>query len=362
MIGVYIHIPFCRTRCPYCDFVSRPISGAVPEPFTDALCAEIGAFSGANDVETVFLGGGTPSLLHPNAVKRILSAVQTRFRLREPEITLEANPDDVTPALADAWRVRGINRVSLGVQSFDDATLRYLGRRHDASTARRACACVAERFENWGLDLIFGAYPVDAWDATLKTCVGFAPKHVSAYGLTYESKAPFGSRAKEAVDDATWLRLYQQAEDVLAASGYEHYEISNYARQGFACRHNLIYWRNEEYAGFGPGAYSFIDGVRAQNPSDFETYLQRPGDKVEALRLSPREIRVETVIQRLRLKSGLDKADYRLRFGNDVRADFGQAMDLLIARGLLEEDATAIRPTLQGFVWHNEMGLALVED
>jgi len=358
MIGLYIHIPFCRTRCPYCDFASEAIPGAVPAAFVEALCREIGAFDGPDDAATVFIGGGTPSLLRVAELERILAAVTERFRLADPEITIEANPDDVGPALVDGWRALGINRVSLGVQSFDDAVLRYLGRRHDAADARRACDCVAARFGNWGMDLIFDAHPVAAWAATLETARGFAPTHVATYGLTYEPNTPFAARAADAIDDAAWLDLYRQAEAALA--GYDHYEISNFARDGFACQHNLIYWRNEEYAGFGPGAYSFVGGVRARNVVDLAAYLAQPGHKAEALDLSPAEIRLETAIQHCRLRAGLDKAAYRRRFGRDVRADFAQPLDALIARGLLEEDAHTIRPTAQGFELNDEIGLALV--
>jgi len=358
MIGLYIHIPFCRTLCPYCDFARQAIPGAVPGVFIDALCREIGAFEGPDEAGTVFIGGGTPSLLRPGALERILTTVRRRFQLEEPEITIEANPDDVDAPLADAWCELGINRLSLGVQSFGDAVLRYLGRRHNAACARRACACVAERFDNWSMDLIFGGHPVDTWPATLDQCRAFAPKHVSAYGLTYAPETPFGARVAEAVDDATWLDLYLMATAVL--KDYAHYEVSNFALPGFTCKHNLIYWRNEEYAGFGPAAYSFINGIRARNPIRLEDYLAQPGHKAEMLRLADTEIRIETVIQHFRLKAGLNKVAYLRRFGRDVRVDFAGPIDALIARGLVEEDAQCIRPTPQGFVLNNEIGLTLV--
>ena len=263
MIGVYIHVPFCRTLCPYCDFNRVRIDGAPPDAFVDALVREIDAFDARREAETVFLGGGTPSLLAPGQLDRILEAVRRRFDLKAPEITLEANPDDVTETLADAWRATGVNRVSLGVQSFDDAALRYLGRRHDAETARRACRTVAARFANWSMDLIYGAHPPASWPATLTECVSFAAPHVSCYGLTYEPDTPFGARAREAIDEDTALACYRRSRELLA--GYERYEVSNFALPGFRCRHNLYYWRNLEYAGFGPGAFSFIDGVRSMN-------------------------------------------------------------------------------------------------
>lgn len=359
MIGIYLHIPFCKTRCPYCDFVSNAVLGPVPEAFVRAVCREIEEFAGPEVAGTVFVGGGTPSLLEPGMLERILAAIRSRFVLDDPEITVEANPDDVTPLLVEAWLSMGVNRISLGVQSFDDGVLHYLGRRHDAARARLACEVVSERCANWGMDLIFGAHPVDAWEATLDTCLSFAPKHVSTYGLTYEAGTPFNARRDEAIDDEAWVRLYRQAEAHLAA--YDHYEISNYALPGYACRHNLIYWRNLEYAGFGPAAYSFLDSARSRNHVGLDDYLAAPGEKCEAVRLTDHEIRVETVVQHFRLREGLSKETYFTRFGSHVQDDFALALDRLIARGLIEEDATTFRPTRSGFELNNEIGLTLVD-
>jgi len=358
MFGIYIHIPFCRTICPYCDFVRERAPGAVPETYVGALCREIAQFEGPQAASSVFLGGGTPSLLRGESLARILEALKRRFSLDAPEITLEANPDDVTGALARAWRDAGVNRVSLGVQSFDDGALRYLGRRHDERRARAACETVAGFFENWGMDLIFGARPVEAWGDTLRACVDLGPPHVSVYGLTYEAGTPFERRAADAVEQDESLQLYQEAEAALA--DYGHYEISNYAKPGFEARHNLRYWRNEEYAGFGTGAFSFVNGVRARNHADTRAYMARPGEKSEALRLTAREVRVETVIQHFRLRDGLPKQYYRDRFGGEARDDFGPPLDELIQRGLVREFEGAYRPTPEGFYLNNEIGLALV--
>jgi len=358
MFGIYIHIPFCRTVCPYCDFVRERVDGAAPDAYVDAVCREIERFEGPEAAGSVFFGGGTPSLLRPESLERILGTVAHRFRLDSPEITLEANPDDVTAPLARAWRDLGVNRISLGVQSFDDAVLRALGRRHNADRARDACALVAAHFENWSMDLIFGARPVEAWWPTLDECMRLDPPHVSAYGLTYEAGTPFEKRASEALDQERALRLYEEAEVALAA--FDHYEISNFAKPGFAARHNLIYWRNEAYAGFGTAAFSFVDGVRARNLTDTRAYMQEPGKKSESLRLSDHEIRVETLIQHFRLREGLLKAYYRRRFGVEARADFCPQLDALCARGLIEEDKGAFRPTREGFYLNNEIGIALV--
>lgn len=362
MIGIYIHVPFCRTRCSYCDFVSNAVPGAVPDEFVETLCLELEAFEGQyHGAVSLFLGGGTPSLLAPRQLERILEVAFRKFAFDDAETTIEANPDDVTPPLLDAWRRLGINRVSIGVQGFDDAALRYLGRRHTGEQARRACRQVAERFANWGMDLIYGAHPIGSWESTLAECASFKPAHVSAYSLTYEPGTPFGARTNEAVDEDASLGLYRMAHAYLTGEGYAHYEVSNFARPGCSCRHNLLYWRNEEYAGFGPGAYSFLSGVRSRNHVPLSAYLANPGEKAEALELTAREIRTETLIQHFRLTEGLAKDYYENRFKRSLREDYGIALDALIARGLLEEDPNSIRPTMKGFELNNEIGLALVD-
>ena len=360
MIGIYIHIPYCRTVCPYCDFVKRPIKGAVPGDFIRALTREIEAYDGDLDVETIFFGGGTPSLIAPESLASTLDALHRKFRVAsDVELTLEANPDDITQELLTHWKILGVNRVSLGVQSFDDEVLRYLGRRHNADCARRACGLVAELFSNWNMDLMFGPHPVAAYPATLAECASFAPPHVSAYGLTYEAGTPFGKRGNEAIDEDTYLRLYALTSESLP--GLERYEVSNYARPGFACRHNLRYWHNKTYAGFGPAAYSFLDGVRARNHVKLEEYVADPGGKCEALHLTPREIQIETIIQYLRLREGLSAIEYEKRFDSSLLSGFGDVLCALANRGLLEETGDGFRPTAAGFELNNEIGLALVD-
>jgi oxygen-independent coproporphyrinogen III oxidase len=359
-LGIYIHVPYCRTICPYCDFVKKRVPGAAPSAFVDAVCAEIEAYAGPRHAASIFFGGGTPSLVGAGDLARILAGLAAKFTLTNPEITLEANPDDVTESLAAAWLGAGINRVSLGVQSFDESCLRYLGRRHDQDGARRACRIIGACFGNWSLDLIFGARPVGAWQSTLEEALTFGPPHMSAYGLTYEPGTAFEKRAAEAVDDEVSLGMYHAARTTLA--DYEHYEVSNFARPGFQCRHNLVYWHNGPYAGFGPGAYSYVHGVRARNHPDVDAYLQWPGRKQEALRLSAFEERVETVIQYLRLREGVSTQAYRSRFGRELADDFAPQLNQLVARGLLEQtgDGAWYRPTALGYDLNNEIGLALV--
>lgn len=360
MPGIYLHIPYCRTCCPYCDFVSEAVPGCVPEAYVEALCREIRSFRSGGIAATVFFGGGTPSLCDPAGLERVLGTLHRRFTVpAQAEISLEANPDDITRERVREWRRLGINRLSIGVQSFDDEVLRYLGRRHDAAAARRACVLAAELFENWSMDLIFGGRPAEAWTATLHEAQSFSPKHLSAYGLTYEEGTPFADRKHEALEDDDALECYQEAERLLA--DYTHYEISNYALPGYECQHNLTYWHNEEYVGFGAGAYSYIEGVRACNHSDTRHYLAAPGAKEEAQTLPDHEIRLETLLQHLRLRDGLPRAYYRKRFGAEVELDFGPSLRSLQVRGLVQMTAEAVLPTAEGFYLNNEIGLALVE-
>lgn len=358
-LGIYVHVPYCRVACPYCDFVKKPIVGAVPSGFAGAVAEEIRSFEGPDVAGSIFLGGGTPSLLEIESLKVIFDAARERFGLVEAEVSIEANPDDVTEDVLSQWRNLGVTRVNLGVQSFDDRVLRYLGRYHDADRARWACEMVAARFENWGIDLIFGAPPVAAWDATLSECLSFDPPHVSTYGLTYEEKTPFWKRRHEALDGDSSLELYRRGIEMLGA--YEHYEVSNFAKEGFHSVHNQIYWRNEEYAGFGPGAYSFVNGVRARNSTKINAYVEKPGEKVEELQLSDLEIRVETLIQHFRTRRGLSLEAYRARFGRSMEQDFGKTLSTLDERGLLVNDGAFYRPTCAGYELNDEIGLALVE-
>lgn len=359
MIGVYIHIPYCRTICPYCDFVKRSTKGSAPREFITALCDEIAAFDGPREADSVFFGGGTPSLIEPRDLEAVLSTVRARFVLTDSvELTLEANPDDITVELVRSWIDLGVNRVSLGVQSFNEDALRYLGRRHDADGARGACETVGSHFANWNIDLIFGVPPYDAWRATLEETVRMGPAHVSAYGLTYEAGTPFGKRANEAIDEDLYLEQYAATLELL--DGFERYEVSNYAKPGRESVHNLHYWHNEEYAGFGPGAYSFVNGIRARDHVKLENYLESPGEKVESLLLSDEEVRVESAIQHLRLRQGIARSAYRKRFGRELDADFGETIHALSERGLLRDDGETVRPTEKGFELNNEIGVALV--
>lgn len=360
-VGIYIHVPYCRVACPYCDFVKRPTSGDAPEEFADALVREINEYNGPREARSIFLGGGTPSLLSAKAFARIFDALHQRFSVANTsEITIEVNPDDVTEERTKFWRGLGVNRLSLGVQSFDNDVLKFLGRCHDADTARRACDLVGAAFENWGIDLIFGAKPPEPWADSVTEALRFKPTHISTYGLTYEERTPFWNQRHTAISEDVALEQYRHAMDALEEAGYAHYEVSNFAKSDYESAHNLIYWHNEDYAAFGPGAVSYLGGVRARNLSNAAAYLAQPGAKEESLALSPRETKVETLIQHFRTRAGIARETYRARFGSEIETDFGDTLRGLLAQGLIADDGARLSPTRRGYELNNEIGLALV--
>jgi len=364
--SLYIHVPFCRTRCHYCDFVTRAISGPIPDAYVDGLIREMERKTDHLDrLATVFLGGGTPSLLTPPQLERVLERLQRQPGLQpDAEITVEANPDDINEPLAQAWRELGVNRVSIGVQSLDDRVLQYLGRRHDAGRARAAMDMVASLFGNWSVDLIFGAPPRHTLEDTLQEIIRLNPPHLSVYGLTWEPGTPLYARLEEAPDDEAWLELYDMAETMLTEAGWKHYEISNYARLGQQCRHNLVYWRNESYEGLGPAAWRFDGTRREKNPDSLRQWLEQPGNPEESETLSSFDIRVETVIQQARLAEGISGEYYQNRFGSPLAADFGTALCRCKEEGLLEpttENRDRWHPTPKGFRLNNRIGLLLLE-
>ncbi|MDQ3696944.1 MAG: radical SAM family heme chaperone HemW [Gemmatimonadota bacterium] len=286
---IYVHVPFCARRCSYCDFAIA-VRRAVPvDEYLDALSREWSLQSsdgGPWTADTVYFGGGTPSLLGADGVARLLDLAREHVTLApDAEVTLEANPDDVTPEAARVWHANGINRLSIGSQSFDDRVLRWMHRTHDAAQIPRAVeAALAAGIDNLSLDLIF-AVPTELgrdWQEDLDRATSLAPAHVSLYGLTVEPGTPLArwrdrGTATEAPEE-TYERDFLLAHDILVAAGYDHYEVSNYARAGLRSRHNSAYWQRVPYAGLGPSAHSF-DGVqRRWNVAAYEKWRRRLRD------------------------------------------------------------------------------------
>ncbi len=365
MAGLYIHIPFCRRRCTYCDFYFVT-NGALVERFLVALQAEINARADlfAHEVvSTIYFGGGTPSMLSALQIEQILSLVEKKFRLdSDLELTLEANPEDLSESLLQDYLHVGINRLSIGTQAFNDAKLKLLSREHTSAQSRASVETARRLFKNVSLDLIFGTEgeTLSDWERELDTAVALSPEHISAYSLTIEPFTPLsklierGKRARP--NDSLQTEMFLLAMEFLDAHGFEHYEVSNYARSGFRSRHNSSYWARVPYLGFGPSAHSFLRQagceIRFANQPRLHRYLENPHG-VEDFRetLSDIDRFNETVLLSLRRREGLGLELLRKNF-NFAALHF-DALSQTIADferdGLLTTEHDTIKLTRKGF-------------
>jgi len=364
--GVYIHWPFCLSKCPYCDFNSHVRHVAIDETrYVAAFAAEIAATAArapGRTVSTIFFGGGTPSLMQPQTVAAILDAVARHWRLApDVEITLEANPSSVEATRFRGYRAAGVNRVSLGVQSLDDAVLKQLGRLHTVREALDAVAVARGIFERYSFDMIYArpGQTVAAWRAELSRAIAEAAEHLSLYQLTIEPDTPFAALHAGGKlvlpDDDLGRDLYDLTLDHCAGAGLPAYEVSNHARPGAECRHNLVYWRYGEYAGIGPGAHGrlVVDGARRATATEKrpEAWLMR----VEALGhgvtiddlLSRDEQADEFLLMGLRLTEGIDPGRYAALAGRPLDT---QRIASLVGHGFVETTAQGrLRVTRSGF-------------
>lgn len=342
---LYVHVPFCRRKCRYCAFYSESVgTGDALERWGDALVLDMrrrAELLGHPSVSTVFFGGGTPSLLPPSMIERLLDTAASCFSLDDhAEISMEANPDSVDVLRAEGFRKAGVNRVSLGVQALDDKLLSVVGRVHDRAAALAAFRALREaKFDNVGLDFIWGlpGESLKGWKAQLAEAVSLAPEHLSCYGLTLEEGTPLfrDSRLLSFPDEDEAAAMYEEGGNLLENAGYMQYEISNYARPGRECLHNLGYWRGEEYLGLGPAAVSFLGGKRISQPASLETWLSavkegREVGRTEKLEFTERA--EELVMLRLRMASGLDLEEYHRVTGRDFVADNGTLIEELMTR------------------------------
>jgi putative oxygen-independent coproporphyrinogen III oxidase len=364
--GVYIHWPFCLSKCPYCDFNSHVRHAAIDEArFARAFAAEIAATAarvGNRTVSSIFLGGGTPSLMAPKTVADVLDAVAQSWSIApDVEITLEANPTSVEATRFAGYRAAGVNRVSIGLQALDDAALQALGRLHSAREALDAIALARSIFDRYSFDLIYarpGQTP-DAWAHELRRAIAEAGEHLSLYQLTIEHDTPFHQlhAAGKLItpDEDTARALYDVTQSICADAGLPAYEVSNHARAGGECRHNLIYWRGHEYAGIGPGAHGRleIDGTRHAIATEKmpEAWLAKVAacghgivsDEV----LSSEEIADEFLLMGLRLAEGVDPARYARIAGRPIEP---RRIALLREQGVVEiTPAGRLRVTMAGF-------------
>lgn len=327
-LGLYLHIPFCKSKCIYCDFYSLAGKEGRMDDYTDALCAhltETAPFAAGHEVDTVYLGGGTPSYLGEKRLVRILKTVYKRYHVaRDAEITMEANPDSAGDwKVLRALRRAGVNRLSLGMQSACDEELRRIGRVHTMAQLRTAVESARKaKIENLSLDLIYGLPEQDMvrWQENLAAAVDLAPEHLSCYGLKVEEGTPLYAQRESAQlpGDDLQADMYLWTVDYLARHGLRQYEISNFARAGRESRHNLKYWTLEEYAGFGPGAHSDFGGVRYAYERDLEGYIRGVRERTamlsESERIPDMDRDTEWIMLGLRTVRGLDPKDFERRF------------------------------------------------
>ena len=336
MAGVYVHIPFCASRCSYCDFFSTLRLDEVGHDYVEALIAEARlrkAELNGKPVKTLYMGGGTPSQLPLPLLARLIDGLKATLDLNAvEELTLEANPDDVTPEWSAAVRALGVNRVSMGVQSFQDAVLRLVGRRHTARQAIDAVASLRHAgIDNISIDLIYGlpGQTLETWAESVRQAVDLRPQHISAYGLTYEPGTRLWQQREcgevvEASEDQ-YLDMYRVLVGLLQVAGYEHYEISNFALPGYRSRHNSSYWNETPYLGLGAAAHSYDGTMRRSNPADLCGYIRRitsgqPACQVEDLAWWERYD--ERVMLGLRTADGVDAHRLRSDFGDKAWAHF----------------------------------------
>ena len=363
-LSLYIHIPFCKSKCAYCDFASFPGREAMWEAYFAALCGEIrAAGDDIHRVETVFFGGGTPSLVPEAYIAGALAAAREAFPFAPgAEVSLEANPGTLTMEKLRAYREMGVNRLSIGVQSFDARLLKDIGRIHTPGEAVEAVRMAkAAGFANIGIDLMYGlpGQTMGAWEATLETALSLPLKHISAYALIVEEGTPMAAREGELPGEEEVLAMQRRCTRALAAAGFDRYEISNYAKAGFACRHNAVYWRRGEYLGFGCAAHSFFAGERFCNPSHLEDYL-RGARRVARERVDGEAAREETLMLSTRMCEGLSLGRWREEFGEDFRAGREGALERLARAGLLEVCNGRLRLTERGMEVHNAVVLELL--
>lgn len=370
-MGIYIHIPFCLHKCDYCDFYSVPVTKlSWLEDYTGSVINELKIRKNemCTPFTTIYLGGGTPSLLSPPQIERILEAVFTHYQPQgEPEISMEVNPATVNLTKLKALRAAGINRISIGVQSFSDGDLKTLGRIHNGREASVVLSDVSKAgFDNFNIDLIYGlpGQTLAAWRENLDLAMNFNPQHISAYLLQLDPSTPLAKKIEDGIlcmlDDDLEASLYYATLDYLQGQGYRHYEISNFARPNGECQHNLLYWHSRPYLGIGSGAVSF-DGIqRSINQPLVESYLEAllenhlPPTKILENMDSGQRLS-DAIIMGLRLTEGINRADFQQRFGIDILKNYQDIISNCQSQGILELKDDRIYLTKRAYFLSNQV-------
>lgn len=357
--AAYVHVPFCRHRCGYCNFTLVAGRDDLVGDYLRAIAAEIAASEGSDEVDTLYFGGGTPTYLKPDQFRQLTKSVLRRHPLAlGHEFTVEANPADVDPPMIDTLASLGVTRLSLGGQSFRTAKLQLLERDHEADDIRRVVAAARDAQMQVALDLIFATpgETLNEWAADLEAAIALEPEHVSTYGLTFERGTAFWGRRLRGelaeVDEELQRDMYALAIDRLAAAGYEQYEVSNFARPGCRSRHNQVYWSGDGYFGYGPGAARYINGVRETNHRSTTTYLNRvlasESPVAEREELSSESRARELLVFGLRRIDGVSRRQFRVRTGFECDDLVSAPLRKFVELGLLTDDGEQIRITREG--------------
>ncbi len=382
-MGIYIHIPFCLSKCGYCDFNSYESMEGIIDEYVNAVKREISLISyqlsavslQQYEVISIFFGGGTPTILESGQLIEILESCRSLFNLRaDVEITIEANPETFTADKLRELRRGGFNRISIGVQSFNDRFLKKLGRIHDSKKAYQGILSARDAgFENISIDLMFGIpdETLSDWESDIKTAIELKPEHISTYNLTIERGTQFWSKTQAKAcgyrlpDEDRQLEMYEKGIELLIKSGYEHYEISNFATKGKKCVHNQIYWQNEEYLGIGAGAYSYIDVERRWNiksPVEYMSKIKGQGASGEGRgavagseRLEMKGVMGETIMMGLRMLEGINLQNFKKRFGVEIQSTFSDVISRLLSNNLIIFDNGNLKLTHKGLLFYNDV-------
>ena len=374
---MYVHVPFCVKKCFYCDFNSYTLDREAVVRYLEALRREAELTAAAESVrkasfDTLYIGGGTPTCLSGKDLKALVGGLREVFSFRPgAEVTCEANPGSSNEEKFESLLEAGVNRLSIGVQSLDDALLGRLGRTHTRDEAVRSFVAARRAgFVNVNVDLMFAlpGQEFETWRRTLEEVVALAPDHLSCYSLIIEEGTPFGdafARGKLSLPgEEAELEMFEWAIGFLEANGYEHYEISNFARPGRRSRHNQIYWRNEPYLGLGPGAHGYWDGVRYSNvrlPSDYARMLAGGAlPRAEERRIPPGEVLEDAMILGLRLIEGISREEFSRRYGVRMEEAYGEEVGRLASLGLLAEDGDRVRLRRRGLFLANQVFAAFL--
>jgi oxygen-independent coproporphyrinogen-3 oxidase len=357
--AAYVHVPFCAHHCGYCDFAVAAGQDHLMDLYLEALSCELATLGEPRPVQTLFIGGGTPTYLDAARLERLLGEIdQWLPRRSDPEFSIEATPESLTADKVAVLAAHGVTRVSIGAQSFRPHLLRVLERIHNPDDVPGAVECVRRKIPQVSLDLIFGVpgQTLAEWDADLRRVLSLQPDHVATYGLTYEKGTRLWKQRERAevraLDEDAELALYNQAIDTLEAAGFEHYEISNFARPGGRCRHNQVYWANEAYYGFGVGAARYVHGTRELNVRDTQLYVRRvlagESPTFQSETLPPLERAKETIAVQLRRAEGIDRAAFCRQTGLELDTLAGPAISKLVDLELLNDDGLRVCLTRRG--------------